>query len=330
MQAYNRKYGYSNKLHRVMGFSFDHLPFNTLVGADSATFARATEHFRAECGYRQRYMLTRLCNKALNCLYRANQRRYISLPKPEIISPVFIIGHWRSGTTYLHNLLCRDPQFGYCTTYQTVFPHLMLYGSSLFKTLARICMPASRPADHLALSVNQPQEEEFALSNMTHAAFYHFWIFPQRFEHYRDRYLFFDTATDAEVNEFCNALRTLIHICLHCQNKGRFLSKNPPHTARIPLLLSMFPDAKFIYIHRREQDVIRSTRNFFRQTLSALTLQSFSEDKLDSHIVSTYHALIDRYKRDRLLISPSNLCEISFENLIANTDNTLDYIYRRL
>ncbi len=313
-----------------MGFSFDHLPFNTLIGADSTTFAHATEHFKAEGGYRQRYLLTRLCNKALSPLYRTNQHQYLTLPKPEIISPVFIIGHWRSGTTYLHNLLCGDPQFGYCTTYQTVFPHLMLCGSGLFKRLARLCMPASRPADHLALSVNQPQEEEFALSNMTHAAFYHFWIFPRRFDYYRDRYLFFDTATDAEVVEFRNALRTLIHICLHCQGKSRFLSKNPPHTARIPLLLSMFPDAKFIYIHRREQDVIRSTKNFFRQTLSALTLQNFSENELDYQIVNTYHALIDRYKKDRSLIDKSNLCEISFEDLIADKDSTLDYIYSRL
>lgn len=313
-----------------MGFSFDHLPFNTLIGADSTTFARATEHFRAEGRYRQRYILTRICNRALSSLYRANQQRYLTLPKPAIVSPVFIIGHWRSGTTLLHNLLCRDPQFGYCTTYQTVFPHLMLYGSELFKALAALCMPASRPADHLELTVDQPQEEEFALSNMTHAAFYHFWIFPRRYEFYRDRYLFFDTATEGEVAEFCSALRTLIQICLHCQGKGRFLSKNPPHTARIPLLLSMFPDAKFVYIHRNRQDVIRSTKSFFRQTLSALTLQSFSEDALDSQIISTYDALMDRYSRDRLTIRSSNLCEVSFENLISNTDSTLEYIYSLL
>src|SRR3712207_6546804 len=31
----------------------------------------------------------------------------------EIKSPVFILGHWRSGTTHLHNLLCVDRQFAY-------------------------------------------------------------------------------------------------------------------------------------------------------------------------------------------------------------------------
>jgi len=45
--------------------------------------------------------------------------------------PVFIIGHWRSGTTYLHHVLAADHQMGYVTTYQTVFPHY-LYSKSLF------------------------------------------------------------------------------------------------------------------------------------------------------------------------------------------------------
>ena len=32
-------------------------------------------------------------------------------------SPVFIIGHWRSGTTFLHQLLSNDKQFGYVNFY---------------------------------------------------------------------------------------------------------------------------------------------------------------------------------------------------------------------
>ena len=35
--------------------------------------------------------------------------------------PVFILGHWRSGTTFVHNVFSCDKHFGYNTTYQTVF-----------------------------------------------------------------------------------------------------------------------------------------------------------------------------------------------------------------
>jgi len=40
--------------------------------------------------------------------------------------PIFIIGHWRSGTTYLHNVISQDPQFSYPTTFQTVTPALFM------------------------------------------------------------------------------------------------------------------------------------------------------------------------------------------------------------
>ena len=40
--------------------------------------------------------------------------------------PVFIIGHWRSGTSHLHNLLCLDENFHCPNTYQTMFPHHFL------------------------------------------------------------------------------------------------------------------------------------------------------------------------------------------------------------
>ena len=45
---------------------------------------------------------------------------------------VFILGHWRSGTRssiHVHNVFSCDKHFGYNTTYQTVFPHLMMWGS---------------------------------------------------------------------------------------------------------------------------------------------------------------------------------------------------------
>lgn len=41
-------------------------------------------------------------------------------------NPVFILGHWRSGTTYLHNLICQDLQTAYVTTYHGTFPEILL------------------------------------------------------------------------------------------------------------------------------------------------------------------------------------------------------------
>ncbi|MFX1325564.1 MAG: sulfotransferase, partial [Promethearchaeota archaeon] len=58
--------------------------------------------------------------------------------------PIFIIGHWRSGTTHLHNLLCQDPQFGFITMLQASFPKSFL-SNSFFDFFMGQFLPKTRP-----------------------------------------------------------------------------------------------------------------------------------------------------------------------------------------
>ncbi|HYW34696.1 MAG TPA: sulfotransferase, partial [Balneolaceae bacterium] len=51
--------------------------------------------------------------------------------------PIFIIGHWRSGTSFMQYLLGRDPQFAYLNKFETVFPDVFLGSENFLKTLAR-------------------------------------------------------------------------------------------------------------------------------------------------------------------------------------------------
>lgn len=308
-----------------MAFSFDNLPINPLVGADSATFDRVTSG--VEIDHLARFRATKICQRVLNPLYQVNNRIYDRANLQKIVSPLFILGHWRSGTTLLHNLLAEDAQFCYCTTYQTIFPHLMIRGSSVMRHLAALAMPHSRPKDHQILSISQPQEEEFAIANTTTSAYYHFWIFPRLMPYYRTRFLSFEGASNAELEEFCSALRRVMQVTLYCSGKSRFLSKNPPNTARIPILLRLFPDAKFVYIHRNKSDVLRSTKEFVRHTTNAIALQKVSPEWLDNEVEKTYNELISRYNRDKYLIPQGSLCEISFAELTTQGKSTINRIY---
>ena len=40
----------------------------------------------------------------------------------EVREPIFVLGHWRSGTTLLHNLLVTDPQFAFPNAFETSNP----------------------------------------------------------------------------------------------------------------------------------------------------------------------------------------------------------------
>ena len=48
--------------------------------------------------------------------------------------PVFIIGHWRTGTTLLHELLILDPRHNFPNTYQCLEPNHFLLTEKFFKS----------------------------------------------------------------------------------------------------------------------------------------------------------------------------------------------------
>ena len=69
-------------------------------------------------------------------------------------APLFIIGHWRSGTTFLHELMYLDKRFVSPTTYQCFAPHHCLLTEGLMNALGGWLMPKQRPMDNILLTEN--------------------------------------------------------------------------------------------------------------------------------------------------------------------------------
>ena len=96
---------------------FDKLPINTLVGADWKTFKAVTANKTIDKGFRNKYFLTKSVCRLLSLLQPFEDARYRKIAdKPLEMDPVFILGHWRSGTTFMHNVFSCDKHFGYNTT----------------------------------------------------------------------------------------------------------------------------------------------------------------------------------------------------------------------
>ena len=69
-----------------------------------------------------------------------------SAPMPP---PLFIVGHWRSGTTHLYNVLSRSPAFGYVPPIATGLPWDMLGLARLLRPLLERALPPERFVDSL-------------------------------------------------------------------------------------------------------------------------------------------------------------------------------------
>ena len=78
-------------------------------------------------------------------------------------APVFILGHWRSGTTLLHNLLASDPQFAAPNLYQVSFPTHFLLSEWWLAPCTSWLLPETRPMDDIPHGWSVPSEDEIAL-----------------------------------------------------------------------------------------------------------------------------------------------------------------------
>lgn len=306
---------------------FDKLPVNNLVGADWNTYKEILQDREIDKNYRGKYRLTTAVCRLLSILAPIQERRYQKrlANQPLKHDPVFILGHWRSGTTFVHNVLSCDKHFGYNTTYQTVFPHLMMFGQAFFKKSMSWLMPSHRPTDNMELAVDLPQEEEFAMTNSMPYTYYNMWYLPKYWQEYADKYLLFKDITLKELKRFEEEFIKVIKIALWNTSGTQFLSKNPPHTGRVKELVKMFPNAKFIYLMRNPYTVFESTRSFFTNTIQPLKLQDISEEEIVKNILTTYTKLYDKYQADKVYIPEGNLIEVKFEDFeqdaLAMTEN---------
>lgn len=311
---------------------FNKLPINTLVGADWKTFKALTNGREVDAAWRGKYRLTKAVCRLLSTLAPIQERRYQKrlANKPLEHAPVFILGHWRSGTTFVHNVLSCDKHFGYNTTYQTVFPHLMMFGQPFFKKNMSWLMPDKRPTDNMELAVDLPQEEEFALANMCPYTYYNFWFFPKYQLEYCDKYMLFNDITPEELKVWEETFTKLIKISLWNTGGTQFLSKNPPHTGRVRELVKMFPNAKFIYLMRNPYTVFESTRSFFTNTIQPLKLEEFSDEQIEKNILTVYERLYHKYEADKACIPEGNLIEVRFEDFEADALGMTKKIYDTL
>jgi len=271
----------------------------------------------------------------INFPFRTYERLFINprfKNKKVTKAPVFIIGHWRSGTTHLHNLLCQDPQMAYASTYQSVFPDTLFnkLGRFLFKGFSSLLIPGTRKGDNVSLGSSLPQEEEFALGAKTPLSFYFFWMFPKKMIQFYDRYIRFDTVEIKKIDRWKADYHLFIKKAIKNTSGDLYLSKNPPNTGRINTLLAMFPNAKFIFIHRNPVEVFLSTQNFYRKMLPPLQLQGISEDDIDINIISIYKKIMSDYLQNKKSIPTKNLVEISYKELEKSPLAVLQNIYTHL
>jgi omega-hydroxy-beta-dihydromenaquinone-9 sulfotransferase len=244
--------------------------------------------------------------------------------------PVFIVGHWRSGTTLLHNLLSRDPGFCFPTVVDVLRPYDFYPNPLDFVTRQVVLrfLPRTRPMDDVRLDPDLPQEEELALATMGAPSFFNCVYFPKRMTSVFAQDVLFAGADDETLRLWREALRYYLAKLAALNPGRRLLLKNPAHSARIPLLLALFPGATFIHIHRDPSAVFHSMRNFYRRMLPILALQDYRLADIDDHILWAYPKLMSLLLDSLGALPPGRAIVVRYDELVADPASTLKRIYR--
>jgi hypothetical protein len=238
--------------------------------------------------------------------------------------PIFVVGHWRSGTTHLHNLLALDPELGFLSTAQAIFPQLSLVGAGLAKGLVRWLGPNRRPMDEMAFAAELPQEDEFALANMCTASFYTATLFPRLTLPLFDRYCSFRTASADEVQTWATAYAELLDRTSMASGSRRVVSKNPANTARIDRLRRLFPGARFVHIRRNPYEVFYSTLQLQRTLVRMLSLQRYEDAEAVDVVLAVYRRLLEPVLREP---AAPDVHELAYEDLVRDPLGTMRGIY---
>lgn len=247
---------------------------------------------------------------------------------------VFIIGHWRTGTTFLHELLATDPRFLAPTTHQCFCPEHFLVARPLVR-LFGFMLPDKRPTDDVAIGPDSTQEDEFALLASGVDSPYEAFGFPQGHSIARG---FFKVPAAGE-EAWLAALTRFFKACIfHRKRSGKtsphfLLLKSPTHTARLELLARRFPEARFIHLVRDPQDVFSSSKRLWTALIRTQGLNVPVEglDALTETIVlENFETLYDRFDEEAAGLAPDRLETVKYEELVRAPLAEIERIYRFL
>ncbi|MEP3231239.1 MAG: sulfotransferase [Hyphomicrobiales bacterium] len=247
----------------------------------------------------------------------------------EMPAPIFILGHWRSGTTHLYNTMVKSDQFGYVDPITVGLPWDMFSIIKTLRPLLERTIPRDRYIDAIPVTPDAPQEDEIALASMTPISFYHAIYFPKTFDQELNRGLWPDQWNDEERASreyaFTHFMRKLAK-----QQGKQLLIKNPVYTGCPQFLKSIFPNAKFIHIHRNPFEVYLSMRNFYHKLLPVFALQEFDHVDVDETVLKTYDEMMRRFERETADFTAPDFVEIGYDTLSADPIGSLEKIYSTL
>lgn len=264
--------------------------------------------------------------------------------KIKVRQPVFIISNPRSGTTFLHRLMCLDEdRFVFNRMYQTIFPSITFYrmiqffnkvdnkiiGHPMHRLLHFINSRLFKGWDEIhPTGFNESEEDEglHFLSGISPSV----GLATPFLKDFRDIYITdkLDDKTRESIKKF---YKTTIQRWMYALGSDKiYLSKTVMGSGRLELLHEMFPDVKIIFLIRNPYQAIPSFTSMFAEPWSLLypEIPPQSEAYREwGELGIAYYTYFNEQKHN---FKSENLVPILYSDLVSDPKETVVQIYRQL
>jgi omega-hydroxy-beta-dihydromenaquinone-9 sulfotransferase len=246
---------------------------------------------------------------------------------PPCNDPIFIVGHWRTGSTLLHQLMNEDPALSAPTLFQVALPEHFLTSYNFYRPVFGLMMDKTRPMDNVAIGINEPQEDEYAWFRLTGFSPLENLIFPKKEGYFLRDALF--VPPEPIATPYFSALKTF-YTKLGFATHSKVISKNPFNSFRIPELAKLFPGARFIHIVRHPYHVVPSTRHLWtiiqKQNILNKNKSTPTIDEISLFLKKTMETVDQSLKH----LPSTQHATIRYEDLTENPLATLSSLYGQL
>lgn len=262
----------------------------------------------------------------------------------EVAAPVFIVGNFRSGTTFLHRLMARDrDRFCSMQMWEILFAPSILQrrvvsalgvvdrwlGSPVGKRLSAVEDQWQEENPMHRVSLSAPEEDDYLLL--------HIWsaltiglssgVLEEALPYIR-----FDTALPGpRKDRIMGFYRRCLQRHLHAHGAGerQYLAKNPALTPKIDAVLRWFPDAKIVWLVRSPLEAVPSFVNMMQFSYRVLGAPGgASEDDALREFVVEMARYWYTYALERLERAPEDsYIIVRYDDLVADPAGTVGRIY---
>jgi hypothetical protein len=246
--------------------------------------------------------------------------------------PVFLIGHWQSGHSRAQLLLACDPRFATLRLRHAVVPAASLAMRRILPRLLNRRIPRDRRADRLPLTLDSPQGDDLPLGLVTAVSFYNAWYFPQQADAVFRHSVLMKGLTGRQVADWQRHYVRLLQTVLLSEERRRIVVRSAANTARIPQLLEVFPDARFVYCHRNPYEVFAASLERWCGLTSAWSIERtpLPDSQVEELTLAWYEQLLNSYLRDRALLPAGRLCEVAYADLQQRPLDIMRQVYDTL